>query len=202
MDAALASADRLAAQDRDFAQARALPGDIYLAADRPAAAVKAYAAAFAAAPSSFLAVRLSTALVRDNQPDAGWQKLVEWVKAHPDDLVVLEALTELDINTRRFDVAETHLKLLLAKKPHDAVALNNLAWVYQQKGNPEARSLALQAYILLPGIQTADTLGWILTQNNDAVAGLPVVAPGQRDRADRFPHPLSLRLRTGQDRQR
>jgi putative PEP-CTERM system TPR-repeat lipoprotein len=175
VDAALASADRLAAQDRDFAQARALPGDIYLAADRPAAAVKAYAAAFGAAPSSFLVVRLSTALVRDNQPDAGWQKLVEWVNAHPDDLVVLEALTELDINTRRFDVAETHLKLLLAKKPHDAVALNNLAWVYQQEGNPAARSLALQAYILLPGIQTADTLGWILTQNNDAVAGLPLL---------------------------
>jgi len=175
VDAALAAAQRLADQDRGFAQALALPGDIYLAADRPAAAMKAYVAALAAAPSSFLVIRLATAMARNNQPDAGWQKLVEWADAHPDDLVVLEALTELDINTRRFDAAEQHLKLLLAKKPHDAVALNNLAWVYQQKGNPEAKSLALQAYILLPGIQTADTLGWILTQNGDATAGLPLL---------------------------
>jgi putative PEP-CTERM system TPR-repeat lipoprotein len=175
VEAALASADRLADQDRGFVQAVALPGDVYLAANRPAAAVKAYATAFATAPSSFLVVRLATAMVRNNQPDEGWQKLVDWVNAHPDDLVVLEALTELEINTRRFDTAEQHLKLLLAKKPHDAVALNNLAWVYQQKGNPEARSLALQAYILLPGVQTADTLGWILTENGNATKGLPLL---------------------------
>ncbi len=175
VDAALASAHRLADQDRGFTQALALPGDIYLAADRPAAAVNAYATAFATAPSSFLVVRLASAMVRNNQPDQGWQKLVDWVNAHPDDLVVLEALTELDINTRRWDAAEQHLKLLLAKKPHDAVALNNLAWVYQQRGNPEARSLALQAYILLPGTQTADTLGWILTQNGDPTKGLPLL---------------------------
>jgi putative PEP-CTERM system TPR-repeat lipoprotein len=175
IDAALASAQRLSDQDRGFAQATALPGDIYLAADRPAAAVKAYDAAFAIAPSSFLAVRLATAMARNNQPDEGWQKLVDWVNAHPDDMVVLEALTELDVSTRRFDAAEQHLKLLLAKKPHDAVALNNLAWVYQQKGNPEAKGLALQAYILLPGIQTADTLGWILTQTGDATKGLPLL---------------------------
>ena len=175
VDAALASAQRLQDQDRDFAQALALPGDIYLAAERPAAAVKAYTAAFATTPSSFLAVRLATAMVRNNQSQEGWQTLVDWVGKHPDDLVVIEALTELDINLRQFDTAEQHLKLLLAKKPHDAVALNNLAWVYQQTGNPAARSLALQAYILLPGTQTADTLGWILTQNGDSTAGLPLL---------------------------
>lgn len=175
VEGALASAGRLADEDRGFTQALALPGDVYLAADRPAAAVKAYAAAFATAPSSFLVVRLATAMVRNNQPDVGWQKLVDWVDAHQDDLMVLEALTELDINTRRFDAAEQHLKLLLAKKPHDAVALNNLAWVYQQKGNPEAKSLALQAYILLPGVQTADTLGWILTQGDEPTKGLPLL---------------------------
>ena len=175
VDAAIASARQLADQDRDFSQALALPGDIYLAANQPAAAVKAYQSAFAAAPSSFLAIRLATAMVRNNQSDQGWQMLADWVNAHPDDLVVLEALAELDINTKRLDAAEQHLKLLLAKKPHDAIALNNLAWVYQQKGDPQARSMALQAYILLPGIQTADTLGWILTQNGSATEGLPLL---------------------------
>ena len=39
----------------------------------------------------------------------------------------------------------------------------------------EAKSLALQAYILLPGVQTADTLGWILTQDNEPAKGLPLL---------------------------
>jgi len=47
--------------------------------------------------------------------------------------------------------------------------------VYQQKSNPAAKSLALQAYILLPGVQTADTLGWILTQENEPAKGLPLL---------------------------
>lgn len=175
VDAAIASADRLQDQDRGFAQARALPGDIYLAANRPASGVKAYQQALGVAPSGFLAIRLATAMVRNNQPDQGWQELSDWVSKNPDDVAALQALSELDISTRRFDQAETHLKLLLTKKPHDPVTLNNLAWVYQQKGNPEAKSLALQAYILLPGTQTADTLGWILTEGGDAKSGLPLL---------------------------
>ena len=42
MDAALATADRLQSQDREFPGIRALKGDIYLAANRPADAVTAY----------------------------------------------------------------------------------------------------------------------------------------------------------------
>jgi putative PEP-CTERM system TPR-repeat lipoprotein len=175
VDSAIDSAHRLMDQDRGFAQAQGLPGDIYLAADRPASAVKAYQDAFSAAPSGFLAIRLATAMLRNNQPDQGWQQLSDWVTKNPDDVAALQALTELDISTRRFDDAEARLKLLLIKKPHDPVALNNLAWVYQQKGNPDAKSLALQAYILLPGTQTADTLGWILTSGGDAKSGLPLL---------------------------
>lgn len=175
VDAALATADQLVGQDRGFLQARALRGDVYLATDRSASAVKAYSDAFGAAPSGFLAIRLATALVRDNQPDKGWAELNDWVAKNPNDIGALQALSELDINTRRFDEAVKHLQLLLQKKPHDPVALNNLAWVYQQQGNPQAKSLALQAYILLPGTQTADTLGWILTETGDPKAGLPLL---------------------------
>jgi len=186
VDAALALAQRLADQDRGFSDALALPGDIYLAAERPGDAVKAYAAAFAAAPSGFLAVHLATAMVRNNQSDQGLQTLVDWVGAHPDDITALAALTVLDITTRQFDAAEQYLKLLLTKKPHDATAINNLAWVYQQKGNPDAQSLAMQAYILLPGPQTADTLGWILTQSGSATKGLPLLREASAGAPDDF----------------
>ena len=64
MDAALATADRLQSQDHDFPGIRALKGDIYLAANRPADAVTAFTEANNAAPSSLLVTRLAGALLR------------------------------------------------------------------------------------------------------------------------------------------
>ncbi len=68
-----------------------------------------------------------------------------------------------------------HLQLVLSKKPHDPVALNNLAWVYQQQGDKRAEGLAQQAYILSPGGQTADTLGWILVTGGDPTKGVTLL---------------------------
>ena len=42
VDAAVATAKQLQQQDHDFPPARALVGDVYMAADRPADAVRAY----------------------------------------------------------------------------------------------------------------------------------------------------------------
>ncbi len=54
VDAAVATAKQLQEQDRDFQPARALIGDVYMAANRPADAVKAYQDALTAAPSEML----------------------------------------------------------------------------------------------------------------------------------------------------
>ena len=53
--------------------------------------------------------------------------------------------------------------------------MNNLAWVYQQQGDKRAAGLAQQAYILSPGGQTADTLGWILVSGGDMARGMPLL---------------------------
>ena len=79
------------------------------------------------------------------------------------------------IATRRYDEAATSLQRLLDKKPHNPVALNNLAWVYQQQGDKRAAGLAQQAYILSPGGQTADTLGWILVSSGNVAQGMPLL---------------------------
>ncbi len=62
IDAALATADRLQSQDRDFPAIKALKGDIYLAANRPQDAAAAYKEAYDAAPSSLLVTRLAARL--------------------------------------------------------------------------------------------------------------------------------------------
>ena len=154
MDAALATADRLQSQDRDFPGIKALKGDIYLAANRPADAVASYTEANAGAPSSLLVTRLAGALLRSGRADDANALLLDWLGKHSDDLVATEQVAEINIAVGKWDNAAKYLELLLKQKPHDAVALNNLAWVYQQQGKDvPAQALARQAYVLSPSPQ-------------------------------------------------
>ena len=175
VNAALATAQRLQSQDQSFAAAAALDGDIYISANRPDDAIKAYAKALAARPSALLAMRLAGAQLRVGQKDASIKTLQEWLQQHPTDLAILQQMSEIQISAGYFDAAEKNLQHLLAEKPHDAVALNNLAWIYQEKHDSRALGLARQAYVLSPGAQTADTLGWILTRSGKAQTGLALL---------------------------
>lgn len=184
MDAALATADRLQAQDRDFPGNSALKGDVYLAANRTTEAVAAFIEANDAAPSTLLITRLGIALLRAGRADEARARLQTWLVQHEDDLVATEQLAEINIAASRWDDAARYLEVLLKQKPHDPVALNNLAWVYQQLGkDTPARTLARQAYVLSPSPQTADTLGWILTTSGDPKNGATLLRQATGDAA-------------------
>ena len=175
VEAALATADRLLSQDRDFADLRALKGDIYLAANRPNDAVDAFQKEFQANPSVMLVTRLAGADMRAGRMDSATKLLIEWVSQHDDDALVLEQLSEILLATQRYADAQIYLEQLLKKKPYDAVALNNLAWIYQQRGDDRALNTARRAYVLAPNAQTADTLGWILVTTGNAANGVALL---------------------------
>jgi putative PEP-CTERM system TPR-repeat lipoprotein len=197
IDAALASADQLQSQDRDFVPARALRGDVYLAANRPADAIQAYTDALAAAPSTMLATRLAGAQMRAGRPEDAAKTLTAWIEKHPDDGMALEQLAEVNIATNHLPEAAKALETLLAKQPHNPLALNNLAWVYQQQNDKRAMELARQAYILSPGPQTADTLGWILTTEGKSDTGVALLrqaaAEGARDPRIAYHYAVALK---------
>ncbi|MBN8900870.1 MAG: tetratricopeptide repeat protein, partial [Rhodospirillales bacterium] len=90
LDDALATADRLIAQDRDFATLRGLKGDIYLAAKRPEDAITAYRQALASTPDTSLVTRLAGAQLRAHRPDDAQATLRSWLDTHPDDTMVLQ----------------------------------------------------------------------------------------------------------------
>ncbi|HXT81168.1 MAG TPA: XrtA/PEP-CTERM system TPR-repeat protein PrsT [Acetobacteraceae bacterium] len=184
VDAALATADRLQAQDRDFPAIKALKGDVYMAANRPTDAVTTFAAAMKDSPSSVLATRLASAQLRSGHRDDAVKTLTDWIAKHPADLVAMEQLAEIQIALNQLDQAQTSLEAILKQKPHNAVALNNLAWVYQQRGDKRAQDLARQAYVLSPGAQTADTLGWIMTSTGNAATGLALLRQANEQTAD------------------
>lgn len=171
LDAALAMADQLAAQDRGYVTARALRGDVYLAANRTDDAIAAFTAALAVAPAEPLLTRLIGAQLRLGRFDDMRTTMQHWLDTHPTDLRVRAELAQVDIATKRLDEAAENLRMVLDERPHDPVALNNLAWIYQQQNDPRALELARQAYVLAPNAQNTDTLGWILTNAGHADLG-------------------------------
>jgi putative PEP-CTERM system TPR-repeat lipoprotein len=175
VDAALATADRLIAQDREYEMLRALKGDIYLAANRPADALNAFKEAQRERPSATLVNRMAGAALRAGQSDEAISLLSNWTKQNPNDIVALEQLAEIHIALKKYDEAAKNLEAILKQRPYEAIPLNNLAWVYQQQGDNRAYDLARQGYLLAPGPQTADTLGWLLTTSGKAEAGLALL---------------------------
>ncbi len=204
LDAALMVADRLGAQAAAQPAGRMQRGDLLYGAQRPQDAANAYAEAFAQAPSSALAIRLAGALSAAGKPNDASAALRTWLQREPQDDAAELMLSQLDIAANRMADAERRLSEVVARRPDDAVALNNLGWLIGQRGGDEAasraRALAERAYFLAPNPDTADTLGWILARAglpSQAVALLRQAAaaqpPDRRDPASAYRLAFALR---------
>jgi predicted Zn-dependent protease len=86
------------------------------------------------------------------------------VKADPKNFAVRSVLAGFYLEQKKYDQAIAEYNHLIAERPADPIALNNLAWLYQRQGNlPKARELAERAFAAAPtAAQIDDTLGWIL----------------------------------------
>ena len=173
--AGLAKAEELRRNPANMPNAAVLKGDILVALRRFNDAASAFGEEMKANPSPGLVMRQAGALLGGGGQDAAATVLRTWLQQHPDDADVAQMLGSLDITARRLPDAETHLKVVLAKRPNDAVALNNLSWVYQQRNNPEALPMARRAFLISPTTESADTLGWILVTSGDAKAAVPLL---------------------------
>jgi putative PEP-CTERM system TPR-repeat lipoprotein len=197
IDAALASADRLVSQDREYDMLTGLKGDVYMAANRPRDALQAYQDAFQTRPSTVLVSKMSGAAIRSGQTDEAIRILTDWSRRNPQDVGTPEQLAEIYLATNRLTEAIGHLENVLKQKPYEAVSLNNLAWAYQQTGDRRAYDLARQAYLLQPGPQTVDTLGWILVTSGRPEVGLMLLrqafAEGSTDARIQYHYGIALR---------
>ena len=175
LDSALRNAAVLAREPAQLPAARQLKGWLYMSVQRFADAASAYQAELDANPSTELAVATASALEADGRKADATHVLKGWLAGHPDDVTATQALASLDLQNRRFDEAERGLTAVLAKQPNDPTALNNLAWLYQRRSDPRARELANKAFLLAPGPQSADTLGWILVSQGSPADGLSLL---------------------------
>ncbi|MFT5175673.1 MAG: Tfp pilus assembly protein PilF, partial [Gammaproteobacteria bacterium] len=77
---------------------------------------------------------------------------------------------------------------VLETNPDNVLALNNLAWLYEARGDTRALTMAKKAYDLLPErAEVADTYGWFLVKSGKVEQGLSLLdkalkgAPGNAD---------------------
>jgi putative PEP-CTERM system TPR-repeat lipoprotein len=175
LEAGLAMADKLTLNPANMPNARWLRGDALMAAGRFTEAVPAYTADYRAEPTTQSLVRLVTAYNAAGRADQSTAVLRDWLGRNPRDAVAAEQLASLDLIARRFFEAEKQLNIILAQRPSDSTALNNLAWVYLQRADPRARTVAQKSYLLKATPEAADTLGWILVTTGEPATALTLL---------------------------
>jgi predicted Zn-dependent protease len=157
------------------------PGVMVLEAEVRAAlrqyveADKALALAVRRQPSPELAVknyqlRIAGKLPKPTEP------LEDWVQKNPEDMAMRRALADAYSRAGMNDKAAQQYEVMLVRQPRDAVALNNLAWLYLEGGDRRAVDTARRAAALAPdSAAVADTLGWALVQTGSVAEGTAVL---------------------------
>jgi putative PEP-CTERM system TPR-repeat lipoprotein len=161
--------------DPEGASSYTLEGDVLTAAKRPADAAAAFIAGYRRAPGALLATRAAQAKVAAKIPSPE-AELTDWVAREPGDALARRTLAEYLIGAGKTDAAIGELEKVVAARPQDLAALNNLAWLYHQKNDQRALGIAEKAYTGAPKVAAvADTYGWILAQSGGAEKAVAVL---------------------------
>lgn len=131
-----------------------LEGDVESARQRWPAAVAAYRKAVALERASEAAPRLYTALWRSGQPAAAEAFERSWRRARPDDSAFVLHVADVALARGDRAGAESRYREVLARRPGDPWALNNLALMLIGQRPSEALELARRAVASAP--QRAD----------------------------------------------
>jgi putative PEP-CTERM system TPR-repeat lipoprotein len=188
--AALGIAGELLKTHPDAASGDELTGDVSAARKAHQEAAKAYALAYGKTGSAPLAQKLYRSRLNDGKPDSAQAALYHWLTAHPEDVSTRGLLAQALTSAGQYPLAIGEYLMLLEYDSNNMAALNNIAWLYQEQGNPDGVKFAERAYELAPGRpEVIDTLGWLLVQNGDTNRGLVLL----QEAAIKAPHLPEIR---------
>jgi len=153
-------------------------------------------------------IALAAAYNRAGDSTKGEAVLTDRLKERPGAVAIRVALTQFYIKNEKLDLALKEATQVVVERPDDPLMLNNLAWLYQQRGDlTKAREFAEKAVRLAPAnASIVDTLGWILFAQGDtenALARLRAASaamPGDPDIGYHFAAALDRAGRTADAR--
>ncbi len=172
LGAAEAELARLAELAPDGEAARFLEADLRLAQERFPEAISLYRGLLGDTDSLRAAFGLYRARRQAGDPLA-LDDLKSWIRTNSgnDDALVL--LAQEQQRSGSLNEAIGTYEAAVDAAPENAAALNNLAWLYQESGDPRALETAERAYRLMPESgPVADTLGWIHFKNGNRIDAL------------------------------
>lgn len=153
-----------------------LEGDMQTFLKKPALAQPAYEKAFALARTPTVMVKLAESLKQSGKGVAATALAAQWHNDHPQDDIGNMYYAEQLIMAKQFKPAIPLLEDVIKHQPGNAMALNNLAYSYQQEKDPRALATAQQALKASnnnPAVM--DTVGWLMVDQGDTKGGLPLL---------------------------
>jgi putative PEP-CTERM system TPR-repeat lipoprotein len=174
-DEAEALISRLERVAPDIAAVDVLRGDLAGMRNDLDTAIARYESAYAAAPTSGLVARLYTARVSrgDPGPEA---VLNDWLGKYPDDAAIRMVRAQHAHSAGDSSVAIGDYERVVELDSNNAIAHNNLAWLYEERGDGRALPTAQRAFDLAPDSpQIQDTYGWLLVEGGQLDNGVAIL---------------------------
>lgn len=146
-------------------------------------------------PETELAILLARAQLAQKKNEAALKTMRDWVKAHPGDLAMLMHLAGTHLGLKQNEEARSVYAKVVERYPNHVPALNNLAWLSQDKDINLAIKHARQAETLAPrDPYIKDTLGMLILKQGDAAGALRLL----QDAAKAAPSDPQIQLHYGQ----
>lgn len=153
-----------------------LEGDILSGQKKPAQAIRPYEQAYAIAKTPQILIKLAAALKASGKSKEADARLASWQREHAPDRLVSSYIAQSNLEAKQYKLAILQFEAISKQEPDNAVALNNLAWAYQQEKDVRALPTAERAFKLAgANAGVLDTLGWILVEQGNTTRGMPLL---------------------------
>ena len=167
---ALKLARNLRREEPDSVDINTLEGDLLVANGDYKAAISAFERAARLEPSEVLTIKTYVARTRSGDSEA-WRSLSRWSEDHPGHLSVALQLAQYFQQADRIDDAVATYRRVIGADSQNVIALNNLAYLYYERGREgdleRGLEMAERAYGINQAPAVADTYGWLLLQHGE-----------------------------------
>ncbi len=175
-DQAAQRAERMQAQHPNMPAGYVVEGDVRMAQGRFQQASASYEQAFKLKPNNLLVMKLHLALTQAGDADGAADTVRSWLADHPEDTGTRLYLAAVYKAAGKLDKAIQEYETVLGHDEKNIAALNNLALLYDAKGDARAAETAEKAYRDHPNNPLVmDTYGWMLTRSGDREQGLELL---------------------------